>query len=323
MTDPMISVVVPSHERPLRLRWLLNALEEQTLARECWEVIVAHDSGPETQALLREHPLTAGGTLRELRFDPRPGPAVQRNVGWRAARAGTVLFTDDDCRPPRDWLAQAVDAARRNPGAIVQGTTRPDPDELAIKLHAPFARSLEVTPPSGFGETANIAYPRAVLDAVGGFDEQLPRAAAEDTDLALRAQEHGAQLVAAPQMLTYHCVEAGSLIGRLRDVGRWQHVAYIVRRHPQVRENLPARVFWKPAHARLPLALAGAGIARRRPLLGAALAAPWIAEALPSYGSSLRGRARAVSELPAHLLIDVAETAAMIRGSIRYRTLIL
>jgi glycosyltransferase involved in cell wall biosynthesis len=323
MTEPIISVVVPSHERPLRLRWLLNALEEQTLARGRWEVIVAHDSGPETQTLLHDHPLAADGTLRELRFEPRPGPAMQRNAGWRAARADTILFTDDDCRPPRDWLAQAVDAAQHNPGAILQGTTRPDPDELAIKLHAPFARSLEVTPPSGFGETANIAYPRALLDALGGFDEQLPRAAAEDTDLALRAQEQGARLVAAPAMLTYHCVEAGSLVRRLRDMGRWQHLAYIVHRHPQMRENLPARVFWKPAHARLPLALAGAFIAKRHPLVGGALAAPWIAEALPSYGSSLRGRARAVSELPAHLLIDLAETATMIRGSIRYRTLIL
>ncbi|MDX6659127.1 MAG: hypothetical protein QOH62_3920, partial [Solirubrobacteraceae bacterium] len=45
MSEPLISVVVPSHDRPLRLRWLLNALDEQTLAREQWEVIVAHDSG--------------------------------------------------------------------------------------------------------------------------------------------------------------------------------------------------------------------------------------------------------------------------------------
>jgi GT2 family glycosyltransferase len=323
MADPLISVVVPSHERPLRLRWLLNALEEQTLARDCWEVIVAHDSGPETQVLLRDHPLAVSGVLRELRFDPRPGPAAQRNAGWRAARARTILFTDDDCRPPRDWLASAAHAAQRNPGAILQGTTRPDPDELEVKLHAPFARSLEVTPPSGFGETANIAYPRALLETVGGFDERLPRAAAEDTDLALRAQEHGAQLLATPEMLTYHCVEPGSLIGRLRDMGRWQHLAYIVRRHPQLRENMPARLFWKPAHARLPLLLAGACVARRRPVLAGALAAPWIAEALPSYGSSPRGRARAASELPARLLIDVAETAVLIRGSIRYRSLIL
>ena len=33
---PEIAVVVPSHDRPLRLRWLLNALEEQTLDRSRW-----------------------------------------------------------------------------------------------------------------------------------------------------------------------------------------------------------------------------------------------------------------------------------------------
>ena len=35
-----VSVVVASHARHLRLRWLLNAFEEQTLAPERWEVVV-------------------------------------------------------------------------------------------------------------------------------------------------------------------------------------------------------------------------------------------------------------------------------------------
>ena len=43
MSPPDVSVVVPSHARRLRLRWLLNALEEQTLAPERFEVIVVHD----------------------------------------------------------------------------------------------------------------------------------------------------------------------------------------------------------------------------------------------------------------------------------------
>jgi GT2 family glycosyltransferase len=248
---------------------------------------------------------------------------VQRNAGWRAARAATIVFTDDDCRPPADWLENALAAARRHPDAVIQGTTRIDPDELAVKLHAPYARSLEVTPPSGFGETANMIYPRATLEAAGGFDELLPRAAAEDTDLALRAQEAGTPLVAAPEVLTYHCVEDATLAARIRDAGRWQHLAFIVRRHPQMRAHLWARLFWKRSHALLPPALLGLALARRRPLLGAALALPWAIEATPSYGRSRRGRARAVSELPAHLLIDAAELAVMVRGSIRYRSAIL
>jgi hypothetical protein len=45
-----------------------------------------------------------------------------------------------------------------------------------------------------------------------------------------------------------------------------------------------------------------------------------VAIARPSYGSSPRGIARAASELPARLVIDVTETVAMARGAVRHRT---
>src|SRR3954468_16803872 len=70
-----VSVVVPSHDRPLRLRWLLNALEEQSLPAGEWEVVVGHDSsGPETDELLRTHPLATAGTLRHVTLPPGSAP---------------------------------------------------------------------------------------------------------------------------------------------------------------------------------------------------------------------------------------------------------
>jgi GT2 family glycosyltransferase len=316
-----LSVVVASHDRPLRLRWLLNALEEQALDRSLWEVVVAHDSGgPETEELLRSHPLAAAGVLKHVTFVPGPGPAAKRNAAWRLARGETILFTDDDCRPPAEWLSNALAAIGHAPGAIVQGTTRVDPDELAVKHHAPHARSQEVTPPTPFAQTCNIAYPRALLEQAGGFDEALPLAAGEDTDLAIRAQALGAPLVAAPEVVTYHAVEATTLPARLRETWRWQHLAYIVRRHPQLRAHMPLRLFWKPSHAALLPALAGLGLARRHPLLALLLAAPWVAISRPAYGTGPRGVARAASELPARMAIDVVETAAMARGAVRHRT---
>src|SRR3954462_14551656 len=127
--DREVSVVVPSHERPLRLRWILNALEEQSIERDRWELVVVHDCREEeTEELLREHPLTAAETLRHLRLPAGTGlPSVQRNAGWREARAPLIAFTDDDCRPDREWLARMVRIAAGNPGAIVQGRVRPDP----------------------------------------------------------------------------------------------------------------------------------------------------------------------------------------------------
>jgi hypothetical protein len=83
---------------------------------------------------------------------------------------------------------------------------------------------------------------------------------------------------------------------------------------------MPLRLFWKPSHALVLPALAGLWLARRHPLLAALLVAPWALVARPSYGSSPRGLARAASELPARMAVDIAETAAMARGSLRHRT---
>jgi GT2 family glycosyltransferase len=315
---PEVAVVVPSHDRPLRLRWLLNALEEQTLPRDRWELIVAHDSsGPETAALLAGHPVAP----RAIAFEPGPGPAEKRNAGWRAASAPLVAFTDDDCRPPPEWLERLVEAARRRPGAIVQGRTTPDPDERALLHAAPWSRTQEIDPPTVWAQTCNIAYPREVLERLGGFDERLPVASGEDTDLAQRAAGDGVPLVAASEAETHHAVDATWMAPALRSAWRWGHLAYLVKRHPGLRDAMPARVFWKRSHALL-LAGAAVGLATRRPA-GALALLPWAIEARPRYGYGARGLLRAASELPGRAALDATEIAALAQGSARYRTFLL
>jgi GT2 family glycosyltransferase len=298
-----IAVVVASHERPIRLRWLLNALAEQT--RPADEIVVAHNPDDAATAdVLHSYPVRA--------VVATGGPAALRNAGWRAASAPLIVFTDDDCRPPAQWLAEAACAAAANPGAIVQGATRPDPDELGVLHHAPHARSQEIEPPHVMAQTCNIAYPRAVLERAGGFDESFPQAVGEDADLALRARAAGAPFVAAPAMLTYHAVDWG-LARRLRGSWRWQHMALLVRRHPELRRQLPLGGWaWKAEHARW--LLAAAGLATRRPYL----AAPWALMTPRRYGSGRRALVRSASELPGRFLIDGVETAALVRGTLRY-----
>jgi GT2 family glycosyltransferase len=318
---PAISVVVASHDRPLRLRWLLNALEEQTLERSEWEVVVCHDSrGPETGELLASHPLAAAGLLRELTIEPGHGPGIKRNRGWRAAGAELIAFTDDDCRPPPEWLAGALAAARRDPGAIVQGRTQPDPDELGVLHAGPRMRSQEIDPPVVWAQTCNIVYPRAVLEAVGGFDDELDWV--EDFELACRARAAGTEYVGAPDVLTYHAVDAASVRGVFRAAWRWRDLPGVVAAHPELgRSGGSSRYFWKARHAGLALALAGA--ATRRPVIAGLAAIPWVREAMPSYGPSVRGRVRAVGELPVALALDVVEFAGMVAGSVRHRTVYL
>jgi GT2 family glycosyltransferase len=322
MSVPEVSVVVPSHARRLRLLWLLNALEEQTLEPQRFEVVVVHDyDDPRALRSLEAHPLAQEGRLRCIRIDGVSGPSQKRNLGWRAARAPLVVFTDDDCRPDPDWLRLLVAASAEHPGAILQGATSPDPLEDAVSA-APHHRSQSIDPPNTFAQTCNIGYPRELLERVGGFDEQLPSAAGEDTDLALRAKAVGARQLGVADAVVFHAVESFSLPSVIRMNWRWQHLPYVVRRHPALRREMVLGVFWRATHFELLLAFAGVAMARRR-RIGLLLAVPYLVRALNARGPRRRARAVSAAELPGRVLIDLAEIATMARGSVRHRSLLL
>ena len=319
-----VSVVVPSHARPLRLRWLLNSLEEQTLAADRFEVIVVHDYSPEeAHKLFERHPLTAAGVLRHIPIEPGTGqPARQRNLGWRSARAPLVAFTDDDCRADPDWLARLLATAEANPGAIVQGVTHFDPYELETWA-APHVRTLDVpNPPNEFLQTCNIVYPRALLERLGGFDEQFEAPVGEDTDLGMRAVESGAQVVGEREALVYHAVEEYTLPAMIRLGWKWRHVALLAKRHPRVRRDWVLGIFWRREHAMLIGLLLGLLFARRFPpaLLGGA---PYLRQRLLRRGTAKRQLVVAGMELPGQIAVDAAEVATMAAGSARYRTFVL
>ena len=316
-----VSVVVASHARHLRLRWLLNALAGQTLAPESWELIVVHDYDTATaRRVLDEHPLAADGRLRHVAIEPGTGsPARQRNIGWRAARGDLVAFTDDDCRPEHDWLECLLAVARRSPRAVVQGRTRPEPLEREI-LKAPHVRTLTVDPVGPYAQTANILYPCAVLERLGGFDERA--IAGEDVGLSLRARAAGVGIVAAADAVVNHAVESHTLPGILRQNLKWRHLAYLAKRHPEVREVFPLRVFWDADHMYTSAALAGA-LGSRRHRAALALALPYVLRALGRRGSGRNARIVAAAELPGQAVRQAAEVAGLAAGSVRHRTLVL
>jgi glycosyltransferase involved in cell wall biosynthesis len=316
-----VSVVVASHARHLRLRWLLNALEDQTLPRERWEVVVVHDYDGATAArVLDGHPLTESGTLRHRAIAPGTGsPARQRNIGLRMARGELVAFTDDDCRPDGSWLAALVERAAAAPGRVVQGATRPEPLEWEVAA-SPHPRTLFVEPVGPFAQTANIMYPHALLARLGGFDEGA--IAGEDVGLWMRARRAGAEIVGAPDAVVYHAIDSHTLPGIVRQNLKWFHLAYLVKQHPEIREDLKLRYFWDEEHLATAGALAAVLGARAHPLL-LGLAAPYVLRVSRRRGPGARRRALALADLPGALVRQGAEVVVMAAASVRHRTLVL
>ena len=315
-----VSVVIASHGRPLRLRWLLNALEEQTFA-EPWELLVIHDYDAATaERVIERHPLHESGRLRHIVIEPGTGsPARQRNIGWREARGELVAFTDDDCRTEPDWLERIVRVARDAPGQVVQGATRPDPLERRL-LKAPHVRTMLIEPVGPYAQTCNILYPRELIEQLGGFDEVA--IAGEDVDLSLRARAAGRNIVGAPEAVVYHSIESHTLPGILRQNLKWRHLAYLVSRHPELRPELPMGVFWDEEHLWTATAIAGLLGATRRPWL-AALALPYAVHSSLRRGKRRRERLTSTAEIPGQAVRQVAEVIGLAAGSVRHRTLVL
>lgn len=311
-------MVVPTRDRPERLAALLRSLAAQRLPRHELEVIVVDDGsqgGPPGPV--------EGPPVRVLRHASPRGPAAARNTGWRAARAPAIAFTDDDCEAAPGWLAALVSVLGGDEATIVQGRTEPHPAERARLT--PLSRTQTVAGPDSLFETCNIAYPRALLERVGGFDESFRHPCGEDVDLGWRARKAGAQVEFAPEALVYHAVHEPGVWAAARQTLRWTDAVRVVKAHPETRRRLVAGCFWKPTHPRLLAALAGALYAARtrRPAAAVAASLPYLAHHRRAYAGARRPWAAAARRLPAHLAIDLCEVATMAAGSLRHRTLML
>src|SRR4051794_20673657 len=310
---PDVSIVVPTRNRADRLRALLASLAGQS--GPSFEVIVVDNaSDDDTLTAIADADASADTHVRGIHLPQPMGPAIARNRGWRSARAGLVVFTDDDVVACPGWLAALHAAHERDSGALIQGHTEPDPRE--VQRLAAFARSQNATGPGPWFQTCNIAYPRELLERLDGFDESFWEAAGEDTDLGWRAVEAGAQVIYEPAAVNWHAVHEPGPVALIRSSQRWRLVVRNLARHPQLRDALHHRVFWKRSHEALLFALVGTVLLRRRGLLAWI---PYIVTQRSQHGSY----AGTLAALPAHVALDAAETVAMLRGSVEARTLVL
>ena len=322
---PEVSVVIPSCRRPELLRRCLAALARQTLAPECFEVLVVDDGRDNaTRAVAvefaRTHPRVAWRYLRP--GAGTRGPAAARNGGWRAAAAPLIAFTDDDTVPADDWLAEGLRTMAANrlwdaaSGCIVVPHERPPTDHARNTAGLAAAEFV----------TANAFVRVGALARVGGFDERFTRAWREDSDLQFSILESGGRIGRAARARVAHPVRPapwGVSIAQQRNVA---FDALLYRKHP---------AFYRQRIRRRPPWLYAAIVAATAIAVIALLAAAWIVAAIAAAGA-LAGiavfaahRLRGASHAPAHVAEMLVTSGAIpfvalwwrAVGAWRYRTL--
>lgn len=187
---PDYAVVIPTIGRD-SLDALLADLAAQHDPRPR-EVVVVDDRRVRAQPLDVPEALPAGVRVRVVPGFGR-GPAAARNLGWRLCTAEWIAFLDDDVRLPAGWSA-ALAADLCLPDDVAGSQARLDVPLPADRAPTDWERNVAGLTCARWA-TADMAFRRAALDDVVGFDTRFPRAYREDADLALRLRRRGWRLV--------------------------------------------------------------------------------------------------------------------------------
>ncbi len=322
----LVTVVIPAYNAAATLGRCLEACLEQT--HDQTEIVVVDDGSTDsTSRIAAQHGV-------DYIYQERQGPAAARNKGVQRARGTIVAFTDADCIPATDWIAQLLVAFEEHVAGVGGAYDIANPNRfLACMIQFEIAaRHAGLDTYVDFLGSFNVAYRKEVFEAVGGFDETYRAASAEDNDLAYRIQDAGYRLkfTHRARVAHYHPARLPAYLRTQMRHGAWRVKLYVD--HParaRRGDNYAGRAdLWAPALALIAatgalsvpaaFALTDYGLAAA----GAVLTAATLCVILHV---PLAGRILRLSGEPAMclypvmaLLRDIARGAGMIAGLVRF-----
>jgi glycosyltransferase involved in cell wall biosynthesis len=200
MQWPRISVVVCTYNGSRTIRDCLEGLLR--LEYPNFEVIVVDDGSIDTTAgIVERYP------FRLIRTENR-GLSSARNTGLEAATGEIVAYLDDDAYPDPHWLTYLAATFMRTTHAAVGGPNIPPAGDGPIAdciANAPGGpvHVLLSDQQAEHVPGCNMAFRKAALQAIGGFDPQF-RIAGDDVDVCWQLQKQGWTVGFNPAAVVWH-----------------------------------------------------------------------------------------------------------------------
>ena len=237
---PQISVVVPSYNSAGTILGTISRLLQQTLPPT--EIIVVDDGSTDsTREVLRP----VAEKINYL-YQPNKGPAAARNFGIKASVGEFIAFTDSDCLPDKEWLANLMSGFHCKKVAGVGGAVK-SIDQSTVGRHIDLARILEPKAnESGqvpYLVTCNACFRRTVLLEVGLFDERFHKPGGEEPELCQRITDRGYQFCwrKEAKVLHYHRQTVFSFLRTLANYGEGLYLHSTLR--PERKLKQPLKLF--------------------------------------------------------------------------------
>lgn len=209
---PKVSVIVPIYNGEQDLPDLIDCLAVQTYPRDRIEyLLIDNNSSDRTYDSLLETAQkwqNQGLKFKVLSENKIQSSYAARNCGIKQATGEILVFTDADCRPSPDWIAQIISSFRDPHTGIVVGELKALFGESLLEKYADRVRMMSphfllAHPFYPYGQTANLAIRRLIFSQVGLFRPYLTTGG--DADICWRIQQTTDwQLTFAPQAIVYH-----------------------------------------------------------------------------------------------------------------------
>ncbi|MDQ2908058.1 MAG: glycosyltransferase family 2 protein [Candidatus Eremiobacteraeota bacterium] len=239
MTLPLRATIqLCTYNRAHLLGRVLDACFEQTVPRDCYEVVLVDDGSADDTPQVIAAAQARAACLFTVVVQSNAGLARARNAGIARARGERIIFIDDDVLPVPSFVAAHLASHRRAPRAIVRGAVINS--ESFERLPTPTWSLANYS--GNFFWTSNVSVPLATLRSVGNFSEAFREYGWEDIELGLRLRAAGVRAVFNRYALAFHYKPrpgSSDIAGMLRRARAQARTAVQLRRmHPSWRVRL-------------------------------------------------------------------------------------